>query len=262
MDRYVAVKTLGVVGGASDVRTITSIAEHDPEGRVAMEAAAALVRLGNDRGLELLRHVIDAPAIDYLRMEAVLALSEFQGAALAPSCAELLTEYAHADVFAGDEVRQAAIWGLGKDGLHAYDRLLEFLDVPSEEELVHAVCAFGPDAAPTIADELIAVLTNPASSERRLASASFILARTIPATISAPRLVQHCDHPAARTRNWALATLGQMSPAAILPYVNNAGLAAQLQPLQLTSPETNWTRSERVMDMLTFVRKQTVEPPA
>jgi hypothetical protein len=53
-----------------------------------------------------------------------------------------------------------------------------------------------------------------------------------------------------------------MSPAAIRQYVNDDALAAQLLPLQLTSPETNWTRSEQVTDMLTFVRKQTIEPVA
>ncbi len=79
IDRYVAVKALGVVGKASDVPTINNLAEHDPEGRVALEAAAALVRLGNDHGLELLRDAIENPTIDYLRMEAVLALSEFHG---------------------------------------------------------------------------------------------------------------------------------------------------------------------------------------
>ena len=59
-----------------------------------------------------------------------------------------------------------------------------------------------------------------------------------------------------------VATLGQMSPAAIRQYVNDDALAEQLLPLQLTSPETNWTRSEQVTDMLTFVRKQTIEPVA
>src|SRR5207249_5913478 len=190
----------------------------------------------------------------------ILALSEFHGTTLAARCAGLLTEYAQAETLAGDEVRQAAIWGLGKDGLRAYDQLLGFLDGPADEELVHAVCAFGPDADAAIADELVAVLTNQASSERKLASASFILARTIPTRISAPRLFEIRNHAAARTRNWVLATLGQMSPVALSEYASDPALAAQLQPLQLTSPETNWTRSDQIIDMLTFVRKQTIGP--
>jgi hypothetical protein len=259
IDRYVAVKALGVVGGASDFPAISNIAERDPEGRVALEAAASLARLGSDRGLELLRAAIGNPQIPFLRMEAILALSELQGTPLATRCADLLTEYAQAEVLVGDEVRQAAIWGLGKDGLRAYARLLAFLDAQAQEELVHAVCAFGADAGDAIADELVAVLTNQASSERKRASASFVLARTIPARLSAPRLVALRTHATVGTRDWALATLGQMSPAGIRDFVADPALAAQLRPLQLTSPETNWTRSEQITEMLAFVRKQTVE---
>lgn len=261
IDRYVAVKALGVVGTAADFQAISNIAEHDPEGRVALEAAASLVRLGNDHGLELLRASIDNPPVPFLRMEAVLAISELHGTPLATRCADLLTEYAHAEALAGDEVRQAAIWGLGKDGLRAYARLLPFLDAQAEEELVHAVCAFGPDADAALADRLIEVLTDQAASERKRASASFVLARTVPPPISAPRLVALRTHTSAVTRDWALATLGQMSPGAIRDYVTDGALAAQLRPLQLTSPDTNWTRSEQITDMLTFVRKQTVEAP-
>ena len=36
-------------------------------------------RLGNDHGIELLRAAIDNPQIPFLRMEAVLALSELHG---------------------------------------------------------------------------------------------------------------------------------------------------------------------------------------
>ena len=262
IDRYVAVKALGVIGAAPDFPTITNIAEHDPEGRVALEAAASLVRLGNDRGLALLRAAINEPQVPFLRMEAILALSELHGTPLAGRCADILTEYAQAEALLNDEVRQAAIWGLGKDGLCSYTRLLPFLDAQDDDELIHAVCAFGADAGAAIADELIAVLTSPASPERKRASASFVLARSIPANISAPRLVALRAHASVGTRDWALATLGQMSPAAIRHYVADPALAAQLRPLQLTSPESNWTRSEQITDMLAFVRKQTVEAPA
>jgi hypothetical protein len=44
-------------------------------------------------------------------MELILALSEFYATELARPCAELLAEYASDEAFAGDELRQAAIWG-------------------------------------------------------------------------------------------------------------------------------------------------------
>lgn len=260
VDRYVAVKALGIVGKGSDVQAITKIAERDEDGRVALEAAATLVRLGQVRGIEMLRNAIHNPVIDFLRMEALLALAEFRGVALAPQCAQLLVETARNDSLRGDEARQAAIWGLGKDGLGAYRELMDLLDADSDEELVHAVCAFGSDAGVELAEGLIAIVVDPTSSPRRRASASFILARTIPPEIAAPRLVALCNNVPVEAKNWILATLGQMYPTAVAPYVTDAKLAAQLAPLHLTSPETNWTRSLRLVDLLAFVQKQTVAP--
>jgi hypothetical protein len=262
IDRFVAVKALGVVGNRSDLPAITTIARADPEGRVALEAAAAVVRLGDAHGIELIRNAIENPQVEYLRMESLLVLSEFHGTELAPSCAELLTEYASNEAFAGDEVRQAAIWGLGKDGLCDYVRLLEFLDVPSDEERVHAVCAFGSDIEAEIVDELASVLTNPDSSDRKIAGASYILSKIVPARLSVPPLVQIRNHASQRTRHWVIATLGQMSPTSIRLQVNDADLLAQLVPFQLTSEETNWTRSDQITEMLTFVRKQTIASTA
>jgi HEAT repeat protein len=258
IDRYVAVKALGVVGSTADVKAVTQIAEHDQEVRVALEAAVALARLGRERGLELLRNAVANPAIAFLRMEAVLALSELAGTPLAPQCAQILSEYARSDCFVGDEVRQAAIWGLGKDGLEAYNSLLDFLDADADDERVHAICAFGSDGGSATADSLVAAMITPSSTDRRRASASFVLAGTIPTEISAPRVIVALKSPDRRARNWALATLGQMDPTLVREYVNDPTLAAQLEPLQLASPETNWTRAEQLMDKLAFVRKQTV----
>ncbi len=258
VDRYVAVKALGVVGTPADFPVIRNIAENDPEDRVALEAAASLVRLGNEQGVTLLTAAVDRPRIPYLRMEAILALSELRGTPLAGRCADLLTQYAQSDALLHDEARQAAVWGLGKDGLRAYDSLLAFLDVQDEDELVHAVCAFGSDAGSSEAQELVAVLADAEASQRKRASASFVLARTIPPAISAPRLIALYAQGSSVARDWALATLGQMSPGAIQEFVTDSGLAAQLRPLQLTSPDTNWTRCEEISDMLVFVRKQTV----
>jgi hypothetical protein len=111
MDRFVAVKALGVIGNKTDLPIITAKAEADPEGRVALEAAASSVRLGDAHGIELLRNAIKNPQVEHLRMELILALSEFYATELARPCAELLAEYASDEAFAGDELRQAAIWG-------------------------------------------------------------------------------------------------------------------------------------------------------
>jgi HEAT repeat protein len=258
LDRYAAVKALGFVGQVTDHDALLQIAMHDADARVALEASAALVRLGNESGLEQIRTTIENPAIEYLRMEAFLALAEFRATPLVSQCAALLVESARMQNFAGNEVRQAAIWSLGKDGLQTYERLLGFLDAEDDDELVHAVSAFGSDSGSAIADALVNQLVDASSSVRRKASASFILARTIPTNISAPKLIAVSEHSERATRNWILATLGQINPAAVRPYLTNAELAAQLEPLYLTSPETNWTRCEDIVDRLAFVRKQSV----
>lgn len=50
IDRFVAAKALGIVGRTADVGDLAKIAEHDQDGRVALEAAASLARLGVDQG--------------------------------------------------------------------------------------------------------------------------------------------------------------------------------------------------------------------
>ena len=258
VDRYAAVKALGFVGNPSDANAILLIAERDPEKRIALEAAIALARLGNEHGLELLRTAICQPEIDFLRMEALLALSELRATALADQCAEILVECARNPVFLGNEVRQAAIWGLGKDGLRDYNRLLGFIAVPDEGEVVHAILAFGHDADAALASQLVERLTAPASSDRLRASAAYILAKTISPEIGIPQLIAAHVCQDRHSQNWILATLGQMNPAVIRPYVTSKSLEEKLEPLHLTSPETNWTRSEELSEMLAFVRKQTI----
>lgn len=39
----------------------------------------------------------------------------------------------------GDEIRQAAVWGLGKAGLNAYEELLPFIADPNEDVALHAI---------------------------------------------------------------------------------------------------------------------------
>ena len=77
-----------------------------------------------------------------------------------------------------------------------------------------------------IVDDLAAVLTNPDSSDRKIAGVSYILSKIVPARLSVPRLVQIRNHPSQRTQHWVVATLGQMSPTAIRLHVNDAELAA------------------------------------
>lgn len=230
VDRYVAVKALGVVGDASDVPAIANLAENDADDRVKLEAAVALVRVRDARGIEMLRTAINDPVVDYLRMEALLALAEFCDHPFAKQCASLLAETARNEALCENEARQAAIWGLGKDGLCEYRELLGLLDATDDNELVHAVSAFGPDADVALVDELIAIVVSGTSSVRLRSSASFILARTIPPVYGVPRLESRYYTSSDKAKNWILATLGQMDPTAVISLITNTNLAERLAP--------------------------------
>jgi hypothetical protein len=229
VDRYVAVKALGRVGRSKDCAILNEIASSDAEGRVSLEAAASLTRLGDRRGLELLSAAIKAPRVAFLRMEAVLSLAEFEGTPLAGECGEVLAACAGETALRGDEVRQAAIWALGKDGLRQYERLINFLGAESDEELTHAVAGFWSDAGVSCVEALLAIIENPSTPLRQAASASYVLSR--------------CFAP---------------DPSAVNPLVSDHHIKLELELLQLTSSEINWTRSEAVAPMLAFVNAQTI----
>ncbi len=108
-------------------------------------------------------------------------------------------------------------------------------------------------------DSLVKMLTDEKSSDRLRASTSLVLARTLPARITIRRLLDPLVSSNATTRNWVLATLAQMNPADLRQEIDNPALLDQLAPLLLNSPETNWTKSERVVDRIKFVRQQALD---
>jgi hypothetical protein len=258
LDRYVGAKALGFMGTREDRQALVNVMETDLDARVALECAAALARLGGEQGLQSIQNVIANPREDYLRMEAILILGEFHGTHFERDCVRLLLDCARNDAFVGDEVRQAAIWGLGKDGLKNYASLLGFLDAGDDDELIHAAAAFGPDCSFEVAEKMVDVLLNDTASHRKRASASYVIARIVRPEVSVPIVISKLKSAAPENRNWLLATLGQMNPSAVHPYLNDMNLSKELAPLHLTSPETNWTRCESIVDRLAFVRKQTL----
>ena len=58
---------------------------------------------------------------------------------------------------AGDEIRQAAVWGLGKAGLKAYDQL-PFIGDTDENLALHAIAAFGSDTPEAVIRQLVSEL--------------------------------------------------------------------------------------------------------
>jgi len=97
-----------------------------------------------------------------------------------------------------------------------------------------------PDADAAIADELVAVLTNQASSERKRA-VPHSFKPDHPACLSAPRL-SHSEHMPPSARGIGPCHPWPMSPR-LYGLCRRPGACCQLRPLQLTRLN-QWTRSE------------------
>jgi HEAT repeat protein len=259
IDRYVAAKALGVSGNRNDFASLRGLLQ-DADARVALEAAGSLAKLGDPGGIvELAASVMD-PRESYLRMEAVFLLSELRNSSLAPNAAEALSNVASNASFAGDEVRQAAIWGIGRAGLMAYERLLPYLDAEDENERVHAMVAFAPQLPEALVRGLTGILADQSSSERQKASSAYVLSMLTDVNNAVTELITIARTGSNVSAAWAKAVLGSLPADATAQALNSNGLLEQIRPLQMLSPRHNWTKVESVQMGINFVRKQTVFP--
>lgn len=256
VDRYAAVKVLGRTGLASDHPALLECSAGDADARVRLEAAGALARLGSTSGIELLKQAILSPAEPYLRMEAVLILSELSSHPLENMAADVLCDCATDPALTGSEIRQAAIWGLGKSGLKAYARLHQFLDCDDQLERMHAMHAFARNVPEIEIESLASDLQNAASSSLRRASAAFVLARVVDPNKAICHLLPIAAAGTADAQDWALGALGQIEPSTLEAEVSDPTIRARLKPFSLFAPTRNWTSGDDAQEMLGFLRKQ------
>lgn len=216
----------------------------ETEERVALEAAGSAAVLGSRVGQERIERVLWGDGRADLRMEAVLILTE-----LASGFAHHgLVRVAGDHKFRGDEIRQAAIWGLGKAGLKAYADLLPYIDEADENIALHAIVAFGSDTPEAVIDQLVQGLAQ--GEPRRAAAASEALRM-----IGTPAVVRSL-RAAAERNDWALATLGRLPPVLVRPILQGSELLRRIEPMLLLSEGASWLASEdRVMD-IAFLSKQ------
>lgn len=251
VDRYAAAKALP---RREDLRpkavaVLEALLATESEERVALEAAGSAAVLGSQLGQEKIGAALWGNGLPEFRMEAVLILTEL-GSRFARD--ELL-RVAGDPRFYGDEIRQAAIWGLGKSGLKAYDALREFISDPDDNAAMHAIIAFGSDTPPDVIAALIADLNNTADL-RRSAAASEALR-----VIGNKDVVTALAAAAGTGSNWVIATLGRMPPSLVRDELRGNAVLSRIEPLLLLNANANWLASEdRVVD-LAFLSKQDVE---
>tara|TARA_Y100001933_G_scaffold220528_1_gene229869 strand:+ start:4389 stop:5468 length:1080 start_codon:yes stop_codon:yes gene_type:complete len=250
VDRYAAVKALRHREDNRDraLAVLDEVIAREPDERVRLEAAGSAVWFGAALGQDTIgRYVWDDDVRADLRMEAVLVLTEMVGDTFSRS---VLEDVAETSKFKGSEVRQAAIWGLGKSGMKAYSKLLPYIDDREDNVALHAMGAFGADTPRAVIDSLVADLI--AGSPRRAPAASEVLRiinnEHVYATLIEAARNRHCD--------WILATLGRLSADRLRQKLAGDWLLERLAPMLLLSERGNWLATDSVRADITFLLRQ------
>jgi hypothetical protein len=249
VDRYAAAKAIphrsDLKGGA--VSALEALLAKEQEERVALEAAGAAAVLGSAMGRQKIEKTLWGDGSPEMRMEAVLILTEL-GSSFART---ELSKVVSSAKFTGDEIRQAAVWGLGKAGLRAYDEVHPFIDDSDDNVAMHAIMAFGRDTPSAVIARLVGDLQS--SSARRAGAASETL-RMIGSEAAVQALAAHSS-----SNDWIVATLGRMPPDLVRRVLRGSPLLKKVEPFLLLNEANNWLGSEaRLMD-LAFLSKQDVE---
>ena len=253
VDRYAAVKALRYRQSANAVvvRAIESLIHREEDPRVALEAAGSGAALGSEFAqARLSTYIWDNDDLPELRMEAAFILTELGNS----FARDQLRRVASDPRFMGDELRQAAVWGLGKAGLKSYEDLLPFIDDADEGVAIHAICAFDSNTPDHVLDYLVGDLV---SGDRRRAPAASLTLRTIASERALQALVAVAG-TAKLVPDWIIATLGLMPEASVRRHVTNPRLLECVSPVLLTSEGANWLSSETAIGDVSFLAKQSV----
>lgn len=250
VDRYAAAKAVPYSPGAPawGAEALSRALKVETEDRVSLELAASAARLGAAFGIESISSIVWKHDRADLRMEGVLILAEL---GTTPASQELV-RVAKARDLAGNEIRQAAVWGLGKAGSRAYRTLLEFVADEDEGVALHAISAFGPDTPADVIRELVSTLASGSPRARAAASAALKVINSdeaLDAVICAAKQRRE-------EREWLLATLGRFSATKVRESLAGDDLLAQVAPLLALGPEENWLARPSVAGDLDFLLMQ------
>jgi len=252
VDRYAAAKSLPYRNDdrKKAIAALEGLLSQEKEWRVRLEAAGAAVTLGSTLGEEaIVQYVLDEATPNELCMEAILILTEL---GYSDFTRDLLTQIITHPSFEGREVRQAAIWGLGKSGLKSYIDILPYIADEDENVALHAIAAFGQDTPLPIIEHLVQELTG--GDERKAPAASEAL-RIIASPTAIQVLISAYDADQSAS-DWIVATLGRMPHALIARKLQGHPIMRALAPLLLHAPGAHWLASEDLNSSMEFLLKQ------
>jgi len=254
VDRYAASKSLPYRDDprANAISALEQLIGTEEEQRIKLEAAGSATALGSALGQDTISEFIwGAEAIHEMRMEAVLILTELGDGGFTRDLLKAIA--AHPD-FAQNEVRQAAVWGLGKAGLKSYDDLLPYIADAEENMALHAIAGFDENTPQNVIDDLVGMLIG---GDTRISSAASETLRIISNQNVLTSLMQAYDAHADK-RGWILATLGRMSPDLVRAELQGHEALALLEPMLLCAPGSNWLSSEQMTTDISFLLKQNI----
>jgi len=252
VDRYAAVKALRFRDepGARIIPALEDLIRREPEERVALEAAGTAVALGSEFGQgRITRFVWDNDDRPELRMEAVFILAEL---GRSPFVRDQLNRVIADPRFEGDELRQAAVWALGKAGLECYEDVLPFIDDVDENLALHAIGAFGVDTPRLIIERLVQDLI--IGDPRRAPAASEVL--RIIGSDKVLRALVMAAHAGQPVSDWIVATLGRLPPDRVRTALQDSPLLDRIAPMLLTAQGAHWIASETIGADIAFLLKQ------
>jgi hypothetical protein len=166
--------------------------------------------------------------------------------------ADILKTIATANQFQGQELRQAAVWGLGKAGLKRYSELVAFVGDADPDVSLHAIVGFGPDTSKNVIDELVGLLL---LGDPRYAAAASEALRLIGSDLVLQSLVSAAQDKK-KSNSWVLVTLGRLEPDKVRAALQNTSLLEQIAPVFLLSSSENWLAVDGVDIDLKFLIKQ------
>lgn len=247
VDRYAAVKACGLLERPVDDE-LRSIATGDPEVRIRLEALGSLARLGRAEAVDQLARNARGQLADGLSLEAVFLLTEVATAASVDALHALAL-----DKELPQDIRMAAVWGLGDAGAARTDLVLEFIDDDSDHVALHAIAgvsALGTDDLRRLRD----MLEGPG---REAVSAARVLLRRGDAGLAV--LAEMLGHDGLGFERAARA-LGSAGRAAAEPKVAGTPERAQaLLEVLWRDHEEDWLRGENELE-LTLLDRQRPPP--
>jgi hypothetical protein len=252
VDRYAAVKACGLLRiGDARGPLAEIVSEESDDARIRLEAIGALARLEDGEPTRRLEALARASGqAQGLSLEAVFILSELGS----DEAAAVLVELAR-DTALGEDVRSAAVWGLGVSGARRADLLLEFAGDPNDVIALHAIAGFPTNLSYEQIELLKAAMSG---SDREAASAAEILTRQGVAGVSAL-----LDVLQEGGLGWdrALVALGRIPRSVVEPAAGgrlDAAAKALLEPLWRDG-DANWTQTRAIGYELALLDQQT--PP-